>query len=241
MASYTLADTSFLGRAWEQSGKPSLIVIDPPTNFLGDCDEHKNASVRHVLMALVTWINSLDIPVAVVLITHVSKPGGKGVEAINRVIGSVAWVSTCRIAHSFSADPNDPTRVLFSPMKSNIGKLGKGLAFRVKPTDTLAVVEWLGEVDTTADEAVNGEKRKPKAVIASEWLEDQFRARREWPAQEIKQRAKESGVSHRALWDAVQDLPIRKAPQHTADGERYWTWKAHPGWPPEHGTEGGEP
>jgi hypothetical protein len=69
-----------------------LIVIDPPTNYLGDTDEHKNAEVRAVLTNLVAWLNGRDV--ACVLITHVNKQVGKGTDAINRVLGSVAWGST---------------------------------------------------------------------------------------------------------------------------------------------------
>ena len=94
-------------------------------------------------------------------------------------------------------------------------------------------------MDTTADEAANGEKRKPKRVIAAEWLEDQFRERREWLSDEINRAAREAGVKGNALSDASSDrTQIRKSPNRDSEGKCYWTWTACPGWPPEPEQEG---
>jgi hypothetical protein len=41
------------------SGDPILIIIDPPTNFTGEIDEHKNTEVRAALMCLVAWLEGL--------------------------------------------------------------------------------------------------------------------------------------------------------------------------------------
>lgn len=231
MARYTLGDTEFLERAFQEAEEPALVVIDPPTNFLGDdIDEHKNSAVRALLMHLVQWIKDKDA--ACVMITHVNKSTGKGVEAINRVIGSVAWTTIARVAHSFAPDPDTAGECLFLPMKNNLGPIAKGLSYRIVKTDTLATVQWTGEVDLSADEAMSGEKRKPRRVIASEWLAQQFRARREWPSNEITDAGKEHGVSRSALWEAKGCLPIDARKRTTADGEPVWYWVARADWPP---------
>ena len=231
MAAYTLSDTEFLDRAFTEADDPALVVIDPPTNFLGDgIDEHKNSAVRAILMHLVQWVKDKDA--ACVMITHVNKSSGKGIDAINRVIGSVAWTTTARIAHSFAPDPDTSGDCMFLPIKSNLGQLPKGLGYRIKSTDTLAVVEWTGEVDLSADEAMAGEKRKPRRVVASEWLAEQFRVRREWISNEITDAGKEHGISRNALWEAKGCLPIDARKRMTADGEPVWYWVARPDWPP---------
>jgi len=233
MAQYRLDDTGFLTRALSEVENPSLVVIDPPTNFLGDdIDEHKNSAVRGILMHIVQWVKDRDC--AVILITHVSKSTGKGIEAINRVIGSVAWMSTARVGHAFTQDPDDPSLCLFLPLKNNLGPMALGLGYRIVKTDSLATVEWTGTVDTTADAAMNGEKRQPRAVIASEWLREQFRKRREWPSDELRTMAREAGVSKNALWSPeVQALPIDRRQIVNADGSRHWVWIAREGWPEE--------
>ena len=242
MQTWALNDVETLGRAFHQSGDPVLIVIDPPTNFLGDIDEHKNSEVRAALMMLVIWLDRQTIPVACILITHVNKSAGKGIEAIYRLLGSVAWGSTARIAHALTVDPDDKSRCLFVCSKSNIGEKPTALSFCLKRTDKLAKVEWLGEVDTTADEAMSGEKKKPRGVQAVEWVTEQFRKQREWTSEELKQNAKEAGLSKNALWSPeVAALPIQKQQHRTADGERFWSWVALPDWPKEKKVSGKMP
>lgn len=234
---FTLADLPTLDKALEQMGEGvSFVVIDPPTAYLGGCDDHKNSELRSLLSPLKSWASRHRV--AVVFNTHVSKPQGAKVEAMMRVMGSVAWVNAVRAAHMFAKDPEDPSRRLFVGMKLNIGKERKGLAYRIIDTDTLAKVEWLGEVDVTADDAVNGDKKKSRGVVATEWLMDQFRKQREWPSEELKTAAREAGISKNALWSPeVSALPIKKVRHVTADGEARYTWVAQPGWPPALGSQ----
>lgn len=232
MATYTLSDTEFLDRAFTEADDPALVVIDPPTNFLGDgIDEHKNSAVRAILMHLVQWVKDKDA--ACVMITHVNKSSGKGIDAINRVIGSVAWTTTARIAHSFAPDPDEPGACMFLPIKSNLGQLPKGLGYRIKSTDTLAVVEWTGEVDISADEAMSGEKRKPRHVVASEWLEQMFRRQPTWPARELNRLAMEVGISKNALVEARTKAPLRWHKVTDLNGDEFVEWRiTDPAWPP---------
>jgi len=233
MAAYTLGDVEMLDRAYEESDQPLLVAIDPPANFLGGkADEHKNSEVRQILMGIVAWLNSKSV--ACVMITHVNKQVGKGVEAVDRIMGSVAWASTSRVALGFAPDPNDASRCLFAGIKNNLGPKAPTLAYEIKSTDSLAVVEWRGEVDTTADEAMNQTAKKSRAESAVEWLAERFRERREWPSEELRTMAIEYGLSKNALWEpAVQALPIKKRQRSTMDGKRYWAWLADEGWPSE--------
>ena len=231
MASYTLSDVKMLDRAYEEADQPLLIAIDPPTNFLGGkTDEHRNSEVRQILMGIVAWINSKGV--ACVMITHVNKQVGKGIEAIDRIMGSVAWSSTSRIALGFAVDPNNQAQCLFAGIKNNLGPKAQTLAYEIKTTDTLAVVEWHGEVDTTADEAMNQTKKKSRRVTASEFLVEQFRLKRCWASDDLIQVAREAGVSRNALFEAKGDLPIKAKQVTTQDGQRFWEWQAIPPWPP---------
>lgn len=230
MVGYTLDDVGFLERAWQECDRPKLICIDPPTNFLGDVDEHKNAEIRAVLMGLVNFLNKRDI--ACVLVTHVNKAAGKGLDALNRVMGSVAWTTTSRIAHTFAQDPDDPSRCLFVPMKNNLGPLAKGLAYRIESTEALATVAWLGTVDTTADEAMAGEKGTPRRVVAAEWLIERFREQLEWSSDDLIKQGKNEGVNRDALFEAKKALGIPKPRKVTEmNGDTHWVWWVPPDWP----------
>jgi hypothetical protein len=231
MADYSIRDTDMLERAFAECGSPSLVVIDPPTNFLSAKDEHKNTEVRQILMRLVAWLQAHDA--ACILITHLNKPG-KGTDAISRIVGSIAWATTCRVACQFYPDPDDESRSLLASPKNNLGPRAKTLAYAIKSTDTLATVEWLGEVDITAEQANSGEKRTPRRVLAAEFLEEQFRIKRSWLSDDLYVLGRGHGVSRSAIFEAKKELPIRAFQNHPQDGAKpFWLWEAHPGWPPE--------
>lgn len=230
MASFTLSNLEMLDDAYEAAGLPRLVVVDPPTNFLGQKDEHKNAEVRGVLMGMSIWAMKHDV--AVVLITHCNKGVKKEMAALDRIIGSVAWASTSRIAHLMAPDPDDPSRCIFVPLKSNIGPVVKGLAYRIEATDTLAIVRWLGEADMTGDQALQG-AAKPRRVTAAEWLIEQFRERLEWPSDELFRAANEAGISRSALFEAKDVLSLPRCRRHAAEnGDVGWFWWVPPDWGP---------
>ena len=230
MGSYRLQDSAMLDRACAEVDGAKVVIIDPPTNFLGDVDEHKNSEVRQTVMRVVEWVSRMGL--ACIFILHVNKNSGNGVDALSRVMGSVAWVTTSRIAHGFTVDPDDGTRCLWVPLKNNLGPLGKALAYRVVKTDVLARVEWLEEVDTSADAAMRGEKKgKPKRNIrAAAWLEEIFAATAEIPSKEVWSRKDdETTISTDALKEAKDLLGIKARQVVCPDGGRMWMWI----WPPD--------
>jgi hypothetical protein len=224
MARYQLGDTTFLDAAFEQMAPLSLVAIDPPTNFLGGKDEHKNAEVRAMLMNLVIWLNGRDT--ACILITHVNKASGKGGEALSRVIGSVAWTTTSRVAHAFVADADRPDGAIFVPMKSNLGALPKGIAYRIAKTENFAKVEWLGQVDATADEAFGGEKPKEdkqtKTAAAVEWLRERFAERGTWASDEIISLGETAGFNRDQMFAAKKALGSKAEKGRGPGAEWYW-------------------
>lgn len=231
MGNYFLGNTEMLEAACnEVEGGVSLVMIDPPTNFLDDVDEHKNSEVRQLVMKVVEWCFSRDL--AIIFILHINKQTGKGVAAINRVMGSVAWVSTARVAHSLCDDPNDPARKLWVVSKNNLGPIIKGLAYRIDGEP--AVIEWLGEVDTTADEALGGEPKKRKRhVIAADWLIDRFRDKREWLSEDLFDAARAENISRNAIYEAKDTLNLPKARREVREnGEVRWVWWVPEGWAP---------
>lgn len=234
MTRYTLDKTDMLSQASEEAEYPRLIVIDPPTNFLGEVDEHKNAEVRAVLMRLVDWIQGKGV--ALILITHINKQIGKGIEAIYRVMGSVAWVSTSRVAMAFTADPKDRTRCLFVGLKNNLGPMAKTMIYQISSTDSLAAVTWHGFSEVDADEAMTSTPAKRVSENVLSWLEKRFREKRVWLSKELTDLwIKQEGGSHNALHkDLTRDLYDGKFQKtNKVPGSADWHWVACFGWPPE--------
>ena len=113
-----------------------LFVVDPISAFMGDGDSHKNAEVRAVLGPLADLAERHRL--AVLGITHLTKGQAK---AINRIIGSIAFVAAARAAWLIGEDPDTPERRLFLPVKNNLGKAG-GLAYRLVGEDQATRIEW---------------------------------------------------------------------------------------------------
>lgn len=221
---FTLADVPTLEAALDQMGDDTrFVAIDPPTAYLGGVDDHKNAELRGLLTPLANWAKKRRL--SIVFNTHVNKPQGAKVEAMMRVMGSVAWVNAMRSAYMFARDPDDRERRLFVGMKNNLGSEVKGLGYKIAKTDTLARVEWLGEVETNADEAVNnqGGNRK-RRVTAAEWLMELFANVDKLPSKTIFQSKKTTTISDDALKEAKADMRLQPKLEYDDEGERQWYW-----------------
>lgn len=229
MARFELDNIDMLDDLYAEAGSPRLVVIDPPTNFLGAKDEHKNAVVRGVLMGISIWTMRHDL--ACMMITHCNKGIKKDMSALDRIIGSVAWASTSRLAHILAPDPDDTTRCLFVPLKNNIGELAKGWSYRIRKTEECAVVDWLGPVDMTGDQALYGEA-KPRRITAAEWLIARFREQRQWRSADLFAAAKEANVSRDAIFEAKQVLGLPTARKHISEnGDVAYVWWVPDDWP----------
>ena len=228
---FTLADLQLLEAARAQTGPElNFVVIDPPSSFLGDKDEHKNAEVRGLLSPIKSWCARHML--AAVLNTHLNKQSAK-VEAMARVMGSVAWVNAVRAANIFSRDPEDYGRVFFVPMKVNVGLPGPGWSYRIVPHGDCARVQWLGQVDLSADQAISRERGTLRHVKAAEWLIEQFKKKREWESEDLINAAKQEHISRNALFEAKDRLHLPKARRNGhPDGSHSWVWWVPDNWEP---------
>ncbi len=135
----------------------------------------------------------------------------------------------------FAPYPDDEEKAVFVPVKLNGGKKRKGLLYEIVALDPNEVdgpskVSWLGDIDTTANEAVRGvSKPKLRRESAAEWLIERFREKLSWPSDELLNEAKMNGISRNAMFEAKDNLglpPCRRIILPT--GSAVWTW-----WVPE--------
>jgi hypothetical protein len=160
-----------------------LLVLDPLMSRLDvSLDSHKDADVRHALEPLVRFADGAGI--AVIGLIHLNKSATGDV--LDRVMASRAFTAVARSVSVVTPDPDDDTgyRRLFGTPKNNLGRSDlPTLVFTIEgahvtttdgPAETSKVV-FLGETDTTIQQAMSGEdhdEARTKVAEATAWLQD---------------------------------------------------------------------
>jgi putative DNA primase/helicase len=233
------ADLALLDQKISEIGDVKLIIIDPISSYLGPkVDSHVNAAVRAVLEPVSEMAARLRV--AIVAITH--PPKGTGTTAINRFIGSIAFVAAARAAFMVTRDADDDTRRLFLPVKNNLAAVGNGLAFRLEqrivgdPGEGIVAssVAWESEAVTmTADQALQatdaqGTGKGSAGAEAEELLRNAL-AKGPVAMKDIQAEAKEAGLSWATVRRAKERLGIVvERESHGRDGGGRWTWAMPP-------------
>lgn len=217
-------------------GEWALIVIDPVSAYFDGMDPNSNADVRLLLGRLADLAE--ETGAAVVLVSHHRKGGYSG-PAIHRTIGSLAFAAVARVVWNVVHDPTDPERRLLVPVKMNLGRRPMGMAFRIvtreaesgggrvegRSAESVGVVEWepwpvdVG-VDDVGENAFAETDQRDRVEMAQRWLRRQLMNGRR-PSGELKRRAREAGITKRALWEAKRVMRVSAVKQ--GDPAR-WYW-----------------
>jgi putative DNA primase/helicase len=226
--SFTLdRDIPKLRQMIEEIGDVVALMIDPVTAYLGDADSHKNAEVRATLHPLTQLAAELNF--AVLAVTHMNKGASK--EAMMKVMGSLAFVASARAAYAVVKDKEEENRLLFLPMKNNLGEDKTGFSFKVISKQTqegyaTSCIEWGAEhVSVTADQAMSSETDEDQPSELDKACDFLSRELASGPVavKEIMQDAKASLVSEITLRRAAQKLNVIK--RKGAYGGNGWTWE----------------
>jgi putative DNA primase/helicase len=224
------ADLALLGKKISEIGDVKLIIIDPISSYLGPkVDSHVNAAVRGVLEPVSEMAARLRI--AIVAITH--PPKGTGTTAINRFIGSIAFVAAARAAFMVTRDADNQNRRLFLPVKNNLAPLGKGLAFCLEqrivgePGNGIVAssVAWESEpVTITADQALAATDGNFEQHSAQHEAEDFLREnlKESAKAKDMEEHARAVGISQRTLARARKKLSVIAEKDGMEGG---WKWR----------------
>jgi len=226
------SDLELLEREIKRIDDVRLVVIDPISSYLGpNIDSHVNAAVRGVLEPIGEMADRLRV--AFLSITH--PPKTIGIKAINRFIGSVAFVAAARAAFMVTRDADNEARRLFLPVKNNLAPLGKGLAFRLEqrivgePAKGIVAssVAWESSyVKTTVDQALQAteaesdDQEEPAVVEAEQFLKC-ILGKGPVPSKQIEKETKEAGLSSATVRRAKDRLGV-KAQKTGMDGG--WVW-----------------
>ena len=223
--SFSLArDLAALETTLNQHPEISMIVFDPLSAYLGAKDSHRDADVREVLGPLCQL--AARFGVCVIGISHLNK--NEGASAMARFMGSTGIIAAARTGYLTA--PYEDALILV-PVKNNLAPMGTGLKYEIQlevldiysPAITTSKVEWLGEVDITADEvlaASSTQTRQPKMTEAVEFLEYALKdgSKR---VEELEQAAREAGLSWHTVKRAKRELKIRHSKSAFSGG---WKW-----------------
>src|SRR5262249_15585563 len=142
-----------------------------------------------------------------------------GIKAINRFIGSVAFVAAARAAFMVTRDADNEARRLFLPVKNNLAPPRKGLAFpleqRIAGEPRKGIVasssaRGRSSVKTTVDQALQATEaqEQPASAEAEEFLKS-ILGKGPAPSKEIQKEAKEAGLSWATVRRAKKALGVK--------------------------------
>lgn len=203
-----------------ESPDTRLVIIDPISAYMGRANCHTNSEVRGCLAPLVSLASRHKI--AVVCITHLNK--AEGLSAMSRVMDSLAFIATARMAWLIGADPKDPTgeRKLLALLKANLSGRTKGLAFRIAK-DHLVFEEKEIDVDPNGLLVPGVISVNSSLSIAKEWLAGVL-ASGPVPSDETYGRARDEGIPAHALERARKELGVRPRKEGFGQAGR-WVWE----------------
>jgi hypothetical protein len=246
---FTLAEFGALERELEARREVRLVVIDPAGAYIGrtGVDDYKDSDLRALLGPLAELAARRQV--TVVLVKHQSK--GVTAKAVHRVSGSAGYVNSVRAAFLVAPDPQGGARKLLLPLKFNLGRPPRGLAYtleglapadreavlagldhlgeedRARLADQLFRVAWHGHVDIDADAALAETARQGrgpgKAERAGEWLEN-FLGEYAYPSAELMEAGRQAGFTRDNLFAAKKKLDKKvRASNHGRFGNE-WHW-----------------
>lgn len=157
-----------------QQVKPALVVFDPIQSYLGARVEMNKANeVRPVLDWLADFAKRHDC--AVLLVSHMSKPGLGNSAALDRLLGSSDFRNTARSIVIVGADPEDKEHRVFAHGKNSLGPPGDSWGYHI---DIQQGVVYDGRSELSADDivkqAIPGARAKPAVTLsqACQMLQD---------------------------------------------------------------------
>jgi putative DNA primase/helicase len=219
---FTLEDVWAIEKLADGLGRLRLVTIDPVGSYCGRADAHRDAEVRGLLMPLADVARRREI--SIIGNAHFNKGSGR---AIDRGMGSVAWVAAARAAWGVVKDTDDPGNRLFLPIKCNLSKDTVGLSFRIVDAGMAPCLAWNDTPETrTMDDVLTAQqnsKRSPKTTEAIEWLRCLL-ADGALSVGVITEQGKAAGHDFRTLKNAKSTLGVKSYAEGFGK-ECVWFWE----------------
>jgi len=211
----------------EELGNVELIIIDPVSNYLsGKADNNKTGDVRNITSQLSQLAQRYNT--SVLMLTHNNK--GEKANATEKVLGSGAWVQSCRTAFGIGKDEDGKKLV---PIKNNLAQDNNGFEFTIEGVtldggiETSRVV-WKDSFQGTADEMMqtkngNGGEllNEAKAMLTAILSSGDRKTSRE-----LNTLAEQNKISDRTFRRAKTALNIKSVYDKSVN-DFVWVWPDH--------------
>jgi hypothetical protein len=218
------SDISGLRTRAQEIGNVRLIIIDPPTAYLGSkVDSYKDSDVRRVLMPLGNLAQ--ETGAMILLIVHLNKRTDGGAQ--QRFSGSTAWTAAPRVGFMVVEDPLTKQRMML-PVKNNIGDDRLGYEYHIAEklvqygdqTFKSSRIVWDQTTNRSVADLIAAPKATKTSVVddAKAFLEDEL-ANGPVPVEQLMLTAKVAGIS----WSSVTRAKGRLLISSTKVGDG-WTW-----------------
>lgn len=202
----------------QQQAGVKLVLIDP-VSVLVRGSSNDLLDVRRGL----GWLTDLaaETGATVLGITHLSKASA-GRDALERVIGSQAFIALPRLVHIVAKTTGGER--LFVRAKSNLGQDGDGFTFDIEDREGIACARWgqFIEGDANALLAASQQDSPSRLEAAQEWLLSVL-SPGPMGAKEIESKAEDAGHAHRTVDRAKKQLGVVAS---RTDGA--WVWALPP-------------
>lgn len=190
-----------LEKTVETLGDVRAVFFDPLNGYLGRINAYSDSETRGVLIPLQNIAKKYDL--AVFGLCHLNKKSD--LSAVDRVLGSVAFVNLARSVWFITWDKETDTRYL-TKEKSNYSVNPTNLSFRIIDG---AVAFLEGTTDKTADDVLQGGIQKADSTNECiEWLKKKL-AWNSVLSSEISAEARHCGFSDHALRTAKRTLNVQ--------------------------------
>ena len=159
-------DLDMLAAAMEEA-KPTLVIIDPISAYLGDTNSHKDSEVRGLLNPIKDILERHKV--TLLAVAHLNKNQQQAV--IHRTSGAVAFVAAARLGWVVAKDPDNDDRRVLAMFKHNLCAKAPSLTYELDA----GAVTWdltAGDIDAeTLLQSSNPEERGEQRD-AVDFLED---------------------------------------------------------------------
>jgi hypothetical protein len=216
------ADLDMVEQAISRHGA-GLLIIDPIGAFIPGVNSYNDAEVRSQILAPLAAL-AARTGCAILLVMHLNKDENKS--ALNRPMGSPAFIGQARVALALGRDPANPERRILASLKNNLAPPAPSLAFTITGD---GIVWESGPVEIDADAAMasgpRGEERSERDH-AADFLR-QVLADGPVPAKDAKRLAREAGISDMTLRRARAVAGVAVHREGFGKGG-VWVWSLDP-------------